>query len=87
LLLEQVCFQSNDRLISVGDFVDRGLESSRVFEFFRDTPNADAIMGNHEHKHLLWNQHKQRPAISQQITRKQMGEKIYAEFQGFLVTL
>jgi serine/threonine protein phosphatase 1 len=37
-----------DRLISVGDLVDRGPNSVEVLRMFRDTPCFYAIRGNHE---------------------------------------
>jgi serine/threonine protein phosphatase 1 len=41
-----------DRIISVGDMIDRGPDSVEVIRFFRDTENAYAVMGNHEYKFL-----------------------------------
>ena len=35
-------------VVSVGDMVDRGTDSRKVVEYFRRTPNAFAIRGNHE---------------------------------------
>ena len=37
-----------DLILSVGDMVDRGTQSPEVVEFFRTTPNAMALYGNHE---------------------------------------
>ncbi len=51
-LLDRAALGTDDQIISIGDMVDRGPESPRVLEFFRDTPNARAIMGNHEMKHI-----------------------------------
>ncbi len=41
-----------DRIISVGDIIDRGTESLSVVRFFRDTSNTLVIRGNHEAKFL-----------------------------------
>ncbi len=49
-LLELVGFCKNDVLISVGDMLDRGPKSWKVCEFFRDTPNAYSVLGNHERR-------------------------------------
>lgn len=38
----------SDLIISVGDLVDRGPKSREVIGFFMSTPNAIALMGNHE---------------------------------------
>lgn len=37
-----------DRIISVGDMINRGPDSLSVVRFFRDTPMTFAVMGNHE---------------------------------------
>lgn len=39
-------------LISVGDMVDRGKQSKQVLDYFMNTPNTRAILGNHEHMML-----------------------------------
>ena len=49
-LLDRVAFGSGDLLVCVGDMVDRGPESWRVAEFFRDTPNVYSALGNHERR-------------------------------------
>jgi hypothetical protein len=36
-------------IISVGDLVDRGPDSDKVVKYFMETPNTEALMGNHEH--------------------------------------
>lgn len=35
-------------ILSVGDLVDRGANSKDVIQYFMDSPNASAIVGNHE---------------------------------------
>jgi serine/threonine protein phosphatase 1 len=46
--LEALCFDpDHDRLISVGDLIDRGPESQRVLEFLNQ-PWFHAVQGNHE---------------------------------------
>jgi len=49
-LLGVVRFDRADVLISVGDMVDRGSQSWEVCRFFRDTPNAYSVLGNHERR-------------------------------------
>jgi hypothetical protein len=51
----------------------------RVLDFFLSTPNACSIQGNHERKHFLSFHGKTRPALSQQITRRQFGEDRYPD--------
>lgn len=38
-----------DLILSVGDMIDRGKDSRKVIEFFMNTPNTEALFGNHEH--------------------------------------
>lgn len=47
-LLRKVGFCDDDIVISVGDMIDRGVESYRVVKWFHDTSNAYAVRGNHE---------------------------------------
>jgi Calcineurin-like phosphoesterase len=73
-LLEQAALGMDDQIISVGDMVDRGPDSPRVLEFFRSTPNARSIMGNHERKHVRAARGETDPAQSQTITALQFGD-------------
>jgi serine/threonine protein phosphatase 1 len=86
-LLAKAALNSDDQIISIGDMVDRGLDSASVIEFFRDTPNAESIMGNHERKHVRWFDDQVEPAASQIITRKQITEDIYPEVIGYMSDL
>jgi serine/threonine protein phosphatase 1 len=63
-----------DWLISLGDIVDRGPDSVKVYDFLRHRPNTIVIMGNHERKHL-----RQTLSYSQEIVKLQFGDR-YAEF-------
>src|SRR5437763_5214603 len=86
-LLDKAALNSDDQIIAIGDLVDRGLDSASVVEFFRDTPNADSIMGNHERKHVRWFDEHAEPAASQIITRKPITEDIYPEVMSFMTDL
>jgi len=72
-LLDQLDVQPEDRVISLGDLVDRGPDSAGVWRFFRDRPNSVAIMGNHERKHV-----RGVLSFSQEIVKYQMGEEYEA---------
>jgi serine/threonine protein phosphatase 1 len=85
-ILDVVAPTADDRIIALGDIVDRGPDSAKVLEFFRDTPNAVSLMGNHERKHLLSARGQVPPALSQQITRAQLGDR-YEEWLAYLETL
>jgi len=51
-LLQQTELSKEDRIVAVGDLVDRGPESPAVLNFFRSRINARSVMGNHEYKHI-----------------------------------
>ncbi len=80
-LLQQANVAEQDRIISVGDIVDRGNKSKEVFEFFRDRKNSKVLMGNHERKHL-----NHVLSYAQEIVRIQFGNE-YPEFLKWLSTL
>jgi serine/threonine protein phosphatase 1 len=73
-LLDKAGLSDGDSIISLGDFVDRGPETPQVLDFFRHTPNARALMGNHERKHVRGARGEVKLAISQHISRQQLGE-------------
>lgn len=85
-LLDKAGLSDDDSIISLGDFVDRGPETPQVLEFFRHTPNACTLMGNHERKHVRAARHEVKLAISQQISRQQLGET-YPEAVAWMGTL
>jgi len=47
-ILDRVGFDDDDLLLCVGDLINRGPETWHVAKFFRDTPNAQTALGNHE---------------------------------------
>ncbi|MEM1416988.1 MAG: metallophosphoesterase [Myxococcota bacterium] len=80
-LLDASGYAPGDAVISVGDLVDRGPDSARVWAFFRDTPGATAIMGNHERKHV-----RGVLSFSQEIVRVQLGPE-YDAFRKWCAAL
>jgi serine/threonine protein phosphatase 1 len=85
-LLDRVGLSSDDKIIAVGDIVDRGPDSPRVLQFFRECPGAISLMGNHERKHVRSLRGEIEPALSQLITRWQFGEEIYPQAVAFMDT-
>jgi serine/threonine protein phosphatase 1 len=73
-LLEKADLTNDDRIIALGDIVDRGPETPEVLDFFRTQPGATSLMGNHERKHIRSLRGELQPAISQRITHQQLGE-------------
>lgn len=47
-LIETIKLNSNDKLIILGDLVDRGEEPIEVIEFVLEHPQIEVIMGNHD---------------------------------------
>lgn len=90
-LLQKAGPGPDDRIIAVGDIVDRGPDSRKVVEFFTHTPNALSLMGNHERKHLASRAGLCAPALSQLLVKEQLGAEydafidVFAKFPLFLV--
>ncbi|OCQ94299.1 serine/threonine protein phosphatase [Nostoc sp. MBR 210] len=80
-LLSKVEITEEDCLISLGDIVDRGVDSVKVYDFLRNRPNTVVLMGNHERKHL-----KQTLSYSQEIVKLQFGDR-YGEFLEWISNL
>ncbi|WP_242048782.1 MULTISPECIES: metallophosphoesterase [Nostocales] len=51
-LLAKAEITKEDCLVSLGDIVDRGADSVKVYDFLKNRPNTIVLMGNHERKHL-----------------------------------
>jgi serine/threonine protein phosphatase 1 len=85
-LLQVAGLSVEDEVIAVGDVVDRGPDSPRLLEFFHQHPNARSLMGNHERKHIRSFRGEIEPALSQVITRRQLGEERYPAEIAFMAT-
>jgi serine/threonine protein phosphatase 1 len=84
-LVDRAGLGPGDEVLAVGDIVDRGPGGREVLDFFR-RPGAASILGNHERKHLRWSRGELEPALSQRITRLQLGDR-YPDFLAFAATL
>jgi serine/threonine protein phosphatase 1 len=73
-LFARVNLSETDCLISLGDIVDRGADSIKVYELLKDRPNTIVLMGNHERKHL-----RGTLSYGQEIVKLQFGDR-YDEF-------
>ncbi len=85
-LIEKAGLGDDDEIIAIGDLFDRGPKPVEVYKFFRDTPNARAIMGNHEWKHIRANHGDLPPRFSILLTRWKFGD-LYHELLGYIQTL
>ena len=86
LLLDKAGLSSRDRIVALGDIVDRGPSSWEVADFFRTHKGALALLGNHERKHLRWMSSESKPTPSQRITRWQLRER-YLDLLNYLRSL
>lgn len=86
-LLDKAGLADDDDIIAIGDLVDRGPDSPGALSFFRTTPRARSVMGNHERKHVRIWQGRAEAAASQIITRHQIGEADYPAAVSFMDSL
>lgn len=63
-LMDKVGLSSDDRVILLGDFVDRGPDSPACVDF---AVRHEAIMGNHEYKHVRY-----RRGVLNRLSRSQV---------------
>jgi serine/threonine protein phosphatase 1 len=86
-LLTKVDFSGEDLLISVGDMVDRGPDSLKTARFFRDSPNAMAVMGNHERRLSGAMKGTIQPAWSQMHTMTAIPDHEYGQWVEYFDSL
>lgn len=86
-LLDLAGLGPDDEIIALGDFVDRGPATPQVLDFFRSHSNARSVMGNHERKHVRAFRGELKPALSQVISRSQLGEIRYPSDCEFMASL
>ncbi len=72
-LLDKAGLGEDDRIIGLGDIVDRGPDTPQVLDFFCNSPARLSLMGNHERKHVRGARHLVRLARAQVISREQFG--------------
>jgi serine/threonine protein phosphatase 1 len=84
-LLDQSGIGDDDRIICIGDLLDKGPQPRAVLDYFMATPNASSIRGNHEQKHIDNITGKTAPRAAQLLTRWHLDEnygKAVAWMQG-----
>lgn len=84
-LLDKAALDPSDEIIAIGDVVDRGPSSPAVLAFFQTHTYARSIQGNHERKHIRSFRGEIPPALSQRITREQLGAD-YPAAVAFMAT-
>jgi len=73
-LLAKAGVTAEDEIIALGDIVDRGPDVRGVLDLLRPLPRARSLLGNHERKHVRSSRGEVTPALSQVITRAELGE-------------
>jgi len=76
-LLDKAGPAADDLILAVGDLVNRGPDSPRVLAFFRDTPNAQSLRGNHEERHLEALPGREPLGLAHELARLQWSEADY----------
>ncbi len=87
-LLDKAGLAEDDQIIALGDLVNRGPQSARTLDFFRqhERPNLRSIIGNHEQRHIHAFHGETRPTISTLYTRWQLGDT-YDEAVAYMESL
>jgi hypothetical protein len=83
-LLDRASLADGDRIVALGDIVDRGPATPGVLDFFARRGGENVVLGNHERKHIRSYRGETQPALSQIICREQIGEAGYAEAVAFM---
>jgi hypothetical protein len=60
-LLDELAYSSSDRLVFVGDLMDRGPEPAAAVRLVREL-GAECVLGNHDDTHIRWAGHEAKAA-------------------------
>ena len=83
-LLDRASLADGDRIVAVGDIVDRGPATPEVLDFFARRGGENVVLGNHERKYIRSYRGEIAPTVSQIISREQVGEAGYPEAIAFM---
>lgn len=86
-LLKKVEFNSSDILVAVGDLVDRGADSWKVVDFFKNTKNAYSALGNHERKIAGVVRGTIDPSWTQSHTLSKLSKNKHSSYADYFETL
>lgn len=76
-LVEAAQLRESDRLISLGDILNKGPAPEEVFEYLSRRPNTLILMGNHEVQHLQKADGADDEALATRIARAQFSPSGY----------
>jgi hypothetical protein len=79
LLLEKVAPSFDDRIVLMGDLVNKGPDPEGVFDIYRSL-DCVCLLGNHEADHLHWRDDNWTPKPDSRETRRLMSPDGYAAF-------
>lgn len=86
-LIDLAGLTEGDRIIALGDIVDRGPSSLSVVRFFQGNAVAKCILGNHEAKHIQIFHGTLNASASQEIARQQMNKEEYGDMIRYFESL
>ena len=86
-LIDKVGLTGDDRIIALGDIIDRGPDSMSVVNYFMSQSNTHCILGNHEEKHIQIFHNNGRPAPSQEKFREQVSPEYYSNIVNYFKSL
>ena len=86
-LIEKAGLTGEDKIVALGDIVDRGPDSLSVIDFFSSHPNRYCVLGNHEAKHVKIASRDTRPSPAQIITKGKISAEKYSQIISFFSTL
>jgi hypothetical protein len=56
-LIDRLALTSSDRVVCLGDFMDKGPYPAECVRFARES-GFDSVLGNHEERHIRWRRHE-----------------------------
>ena len=87
-LIGQAGLCDGDRIVAVGDLIDRGDQAWQVVDFFMSKPESRfAVCGNHEWKHILHRASQVMPSRLGNLTKAQMGAERHGRAVEYFKTL
>jgi hypothetical protein len=83
-LLSLSGFRDSDRLLSVGDIIDRGPKIPQTVDFLRSLPKFGHVIGNHEYSLFQHEMGKKEPSVYLKTTLDAYGGKVPMDVLEFL---
>ena len=78
---------SPDKIVAVGDLIDRGPDSLSVLIFFKNSLISQSVMGNHEWKHIQAFETGTTTSFAVESARNQIGPELYPEAVQYMKKL